>query len=129
MTELTPEILLRAYANGIFPMAEGRDDDEIFWVDPRRRGIFPLNSFRISRSLARRMRNMPFRISIDEDFAGVVGGCADRAETWINAEIRADNAGGLIYYQSRGFEDYGRIEGRRLADGTVVDKVLKRFDL
>lgn len=89
MTELTPEILLRAYANGIFPMAEGRDDDEIFWVDPRRRGIFPLNSFRISRSLARRMRNMPFRISIDEDFAGVVGGCADRAETWINAEIRA----------------------------------------
>ncbi len=50
-------------------------------------------------------------------------------DTWINAEIRADNAGGLIYYQSRGFEDYGRIKGRRLADGTVVDKVLKRFDL
>lgn len=89
MTELTPEILLRAYANGIFPMAEGRDDDEIFWVDPRRRGVFPLNGFRISRSLARRMRHMPFRISIDEDFAGVVDGCADRAETWINAEIRA----------------------------------------
>ncbi|WP_109463997.1 leucyl/phenylalanyl-tRNA--protein transferase [Albibacillus kandeliae] len=89
MTELTPEILLRAYANGIFPMAEGRDDDEIFWVDPRRRGVFPLTGFRISRSLARRMRHMPFRISIDEDFAGVVDGCADRAETWINAEIRA----------------------------------------
>ena len=49
--------------------------------------------------------------------------------TWINAEIRADNAGGLIYYQSRGFEDYGHVEGKRLGDGTVIDKVLKRFDL
>ncbi|MBS8224868.1 GNAT family N-acetyltransferase [Vannielia litorea] len=49
--------------------------------------------------------------------------------TWIRANIRADNAGGLAYYQSRGFEDYGRIEGYRMADGTVVDKVLKRYDL
>ena len=86
---LTPEMLLRGYSIGIFPMAEHRDDADIFWVDPKRRGIMPLDGFRISRSLARRMRQMPYRVSVDLDFAGVVDGCADRAETWINAEIRA----------------------------------------
>lgn len=85
---LSPELLLHAYSIGIFPMAEHRDDPEVFWVDPKRRGVFPLNGFRISRSLARRMRRGGFRVSIDQDFAGVLDGCADRAETWINAEIR-----------------------------------------
>ena len=55
--------------------------------------------------------------------------CRDHGYVWINAEIRADNTGGLIYYQSRGFEDYGRIKDYRLDDGMVVDKVLKRYDL
>lgn len=73
---------------GIFPMAEHRDDPEVFWVDPKRRGIIPLDGFRISRSLARRIRREEFEITIDTDFAGVVDGCADRVETWINAEIR-----------------------------------------
>lgn len=84
---LTPQLLLNAYASGVFPMAEHQDDPEIFWVDPRRRGIFPLEEFHISRSLARRIRRGGYRISINQDFEGVVKGCADRPETWINAQI------------------------------------------
>lgn len=85
---LTPEILLRGYSIGIFPMAEHRDDAEIFWVDPRQRGIIPLDGFHISRSLRRRIRKDPFAITVDTAFADVVDGCADRVETWINSEIR-----------------------------------------
>lgn len=84
---LTPELLLHAYAMGVFPMAESRDDPTIHWVDPRRRGIFPLDGFHISRSLAKVIRQERFHITTDRDFAGVVRGCADRDETWINAEI------------------------------------------
>lgn len=84
---LTPELLLRAYMAGIFPMAEGRDDEEVFWVDPRKRGILPLDGFHISHSLARHMRAEPFRITVDTDFSGVLRGCADRDETWINDTI------------------------------------------
>ena len=86
---LTQELLLHGYSIGIFPMAEHRHDPEIFWVDPKRRGVIPLDRFHISRSLARRIRRVDWRITVDEDFAGVVDGCADRAETWINDEIRA----------------------------------------
>ncbi|MEZ5716635.1 MAG: leucyl/phenylalanyl-tRNA--protein transferase [Paracoccaceae bacterium] len=81
---ITPELMLHAYASGIFPMAEGRDDPELFWVDPRRRGIFPLPGFHLSRSLARRMKKGGYHIAIDEDFPGVVTACGDRDETWIN---------------------------------------------
>lgn len=86
---LTPQILLRAYAMGIFPMAETRDSAEIHWVDPRRRGVVPLDRFHISRSLAKTIRSGRFQITTDRDFAGVVRCCADRPETWINAEIFA----------------------------------------
>lgn len=86
---LSPELLMHGYSIGIFPMAASRDDPEVFWVDPRRRGILPLDSFHISRSLARRIRGGGFRVAVNEDFAGVVDGCADRSDTWINAEIRA----------------------------------------
>lgn len=86
---LTPDLLLHGYSIGIFPMAEHRNDPDIFWVDPRRRGVMPLDGFHMSRSLKRSMRNAPYRIAINEDFAGVVEACADRAETWINDEIRA----------------------------------------
>ncbi|UWQ38737.1 leucyl/phenylalanyl-tRNA--protein transferase [Leisingera aquaemixtae] len=85
---LTADLLLHAYSAGVFPMAEHRDDPEVFWVDPKRRGILPLDGFRISRSLAKRIRNGGFEITVNRDFAGVVEGCADRAETWISAEIR-----------------------------------------
>ncbi|SDE03333.1 leucyl/phenylalanyl-tRNA--protein transferase [Limimaricola pyoseonensis] len=85
--QLTPELLLHAYAQGVFPMAEARDDPEIFWVDPRRRGILAPDEFHISRSLARRMRRGGFEVGADSDFEGVLKGCADRPETWINATI------------------------------------------
>jgi len=85
---LTPELLLRAYAAGIFPMSEHRDDPEVFWIDPRRRGVLPLKGFHISRSLARRMRRGGYRVTLDADFQTVLDACADRKETWINEEIR-----------------------------------------
>ncbi|WP_299414712.1 leucyl/phenylalanyl-tRNA--protein transferase [uncultured Sulfitobacter sp.] len=88
MGTLTPELLLHGYSVGIFPMSEGRDDPEIFWVDPRRRGIMPLDGFHISRSLRRDMRHSSWKITINRDFESVLDGCADRDDTWINAEIR-----------------------------------------
>lgn len=84
---LTPDLLLRAYSAGIFPMSESRDDPDVFWVDPQMRGIIPLNGFHISRSLARKIRREPYQIKVDTDFTGTVAGCADRAETWINPRI------------------------------------------
>lgn len=74
---------------GVFPMAEGRDDPEVFWVDPKLRGIFPLDGFHISRSLARTIRRTPFQVTLNRDFAGTVAGCADRDETWISDTIFA----------------------------------------
>ncbi|SNS55399.1 leucyl/phenylalanyl-tRNA--protein transferase [Tropicimonas sediminicola] len=85
--DLTPDLLLRGYASGIFPMAESREDTEVFWVEPRMRGIFPLDGFRISRSLRRRLRSGCYTVSTDRDFTGVLEGCADRPETWINRTI------------------------------------------
>ncbi|MFV0244304.1 MAG: leucyl/phenylalanyl-tRNA--protein transferase [Qingshengfaniella sp.] len=86
---LTPEILLRAYAMGVFPMAEGRDDPDLFWVDPRRRGIFPLDGFHISRSLRRSIRRMDYEVAVDVDFSATVRACANRDETWISDRIFA----------------------------------------
>lgn len=86
---LTAELMLAAYAAGIFPMAESRDDPTLVWVDPRQRGVLPLEGFHISRSLARRLRRGGFTITLNTDFAGVIDGCADRPETWINPPIRA----------------------------------------
>ena len=90
--EITPEILLRAYAAGIFPMAEDATDPSIFWVEPRTRGVIPLDGIHVSRSLARTLRRERFAIRIDTDFEAVVAGCAepadDRDKTWINVRIR-----------------------------------------
>ena len=85
---LSPELLLHGYSIGIFPMAEHRNAAELFWVDPKIRGVFPLDGFHISRSLARRLRKCGHAITINQDFTGVVDGCADRSDTWINAELR-----------------------------------------
>ncbi len=85
--EITPQLLLHAYASGVFPMSEGAKDDEIFWVDPSLRGILPLERFHISRSLARAIRREDYQITVNTCFEKVLMGCADRSETWINAEI------------------------------------------
>lgn len=89
---LTPEILLRAYSIGLFPMAESASDPEIFWVEPEVRGIIPLENFHVSKSLAKAMRKKPFDIRFDSDFDAVIAACAepapDRPTTWINATIR-----------------------------------------
>ena len=84
---LTPELLLRAYAAGVFPMSEAQDDPRVFWVDPERRGILPLDGFHLSRSLRKTILKAPFHITLDMDFEGVVRGCAAREETWINDAI------------------------------------------
>jgi leucyl/phenylalanyl-tRNA---protein transferase len=86
---LTPDHLLMAYAQGVFPMADSRDDPAIHWIDPRLRGIMPLDGFHIARSLARRIRRRAPQVTINHDFTGVVQACADRPQTWINDEIAA----------------------------------------
>jgi leucyl/phenylalanyl-tRNA--protein transferase len=113
-TSLTPELLLQAYQVGVFPMSEGRDDPEVFWVDPRMRGVFPLDGFRISRSLARTMRRGHFHVTVDTAFVDVVEGCADRDETWINDTI-FDLYGTLF---ARGFAHSVEVwQGKRLVGG------------
>lgn len=87
MRGLTPEMLLQAYAIGIFPMAPSRLSQELQWIDPQRRGILPLDKFHISRSLRRKILQEPFTITTNTDLSGVMAGCAGRDETWINAEI------------------------------------------
>lgn len=89
---ITPEIMLRAYAAGIFPMAESADDPSLFWVEPELRGIIPLDRFHLSARLARTVRSDRFEIRVDTAFDAVIAACAeakpDRAETWINTRIR-----------------------------------------
>lgn len=90
--EITPDVLLRAYACGIFPMAESADDPSLFWVEPERRGIIPLDGFRISSRLARTVRGDAFTVTANRAFKAVMAGCAapqpGRDNTWINARIR-----------------------------------------
>ena len=89
---IPPDLLLRAYATGVFPMAEHADDPEVFWVRPETRGIIPLDKFHVPKSLRKLMRQAPFEIRFDTDFTGVVAACAEpgpeRQDTWINEPIR-----------------------------------------
>ncbi len=89
---VTPDVLLKAYACGIFPMAESADDPYLHWIEPRERGILPLDGLRISRRFARTVRRTPFRVTVDTAFSAVMDGCAapapGRRKTWINSEIR-----------------------------------------
>ena len=87
MSRLDPRLLLQGYASGIFPMADSRDAAELFWVEPRNRAILPLDHFHLSRSLRRTLRSGKFAVTCDEDFTAVIGACAAREETWINADI------------------------------------------
>lgn len=91
-SDITPEILLKAYAAGIFPMAEDADDPSLFWVEPRERGIIPLDRFHVPQRLARTIRSDVFTVHVDRDFEAVIAGCAapapDREKTWISHRIR-----------------------------------------
>jgi leucyl/phenylalanyl-tRNA--protein transferase len=91
-SDITPEVLLRAYACGIFPMAESVDDPTLFWVEPELRGIIPLDGFRVPSRLARTVRSDRFTVTVDKAFRAVIAGCAEpqagREDTWINHRIR-----------------------------------------
>jgi leucyl/phenylalanyl-tRNA---protein transferase len=90
--DITPEVLLKAYACGIFPMAESAEDPALFWIEPEKRGVIPLDRFHVPARLARTVRSDRFTVTVDRDFDAVLDGCAQpwsgRARTWINARIR-----------------------------------------
>ncbi len=91
-SEITPEVLLRAYACGIFPMAESADDPSLFWVEPEMRGVIPLQGFHVASRLARTVRSDSFTVTVDKAFKAVIADCAapevGRRDTWINKRIR-----------------------------------------
>lgn len=91
--ELTPDMLLRAYSIGLFPMADSADDPELFWVEPEVRGVIPLNAFHVSKSLAKTIRHKPFDVRVNTAFADVMAHCAEsvsgRPTTWINQRIKS----------------------------------------
>lgn len=93
IVDITPQVLLKAYACGIFPMAESAEDPALYWVEPERRGIIPLDGFHVPQRLARTVRADRYSVWVDRDFNAVLDGCSapapGRARTWINARIRA----------------------------------------
>ena len=110
--EITPEVLLKAYACGIFPMAESAEDPALYWIEPDMRGIIPIEGFHVPLRLARTVRATPFTVFVDRDFDAVVDSCAeakpDRARTWINERIRK------IY---RSLFDHGHCHSVEVYDG------------
>jgi len=92
LVDITPEVLLKAYACGIFPMAESAEDPALYWIEPERRGIIPLDRFHVSSRLARTVRSDQFKVLVDHDFDAVIDGCSEpapgRTRTWINVRIR-----------------------------------------
>lgn len=114
--EITPDVLLKAYACGIFPMAETADDPALYWIEPEQRGIIPLSGFHVSARLARTVRTTALTVHVDRDFDAVIDGCAapapDRDRTWINGRIRK------LY---RGLFDRGHCHTVEIHDrGTLV---------
>jgi leucyl/phenylalanyl-tRNA---protein transferase len=115
VVEITPEVLLKAYACGIFPMAESADDPALYWIEPERRGIIPLKGFHVPSRLARTTRADRFTVVCNRDFDAVIDGCAEpqpgRGRTWINARIRK------LY---RGLYDIGHCHTVEVYDGDVL---------
>jgi leucyl/phenylalanyl-tRNA--protein transferase len=116
--EITPEVLLRAYAVGIFPMAESADDPTLFWVEPEERGVIPLDGLKVSSRLARTVRSDRFRVTVDRAFGEVIDGCAEakpgRDNTWINRRIRTLYTGLHVIGHCHSVEVW---EGDQLAGG------------
>jgi leucyl/phenylalanyl-tRNA--protein transferase len=118
LIEITPEVLLKAYACGIFPMAESADDPALYWIEPEMRGIIPLDRFHMTTRLARTVRSDRFTVSVNRDFDAVLDGCAEpqpgRPRTWINARIR------LLYrklYERRHCHSVEVYDGETLVGG------------
>jgi leucyl/phenylalanyl-tRNA--protein transferase len=115
LVELTPEVLLKAYACGIFPMAESAEDPALYWVEPEKRGIFPLDAFHVPSRLARTVRTTPYTVVCNRDFDAVIDGCAEpgprRSRTWINPKIRS------LY---RGLFDIGHCHTVEVYDGDTL---------
>jgi leucyl/phenylalanyl-tRNA--protein transferase len=118
LIEITPEVLLKAYACGIFPMAENADDPTLYWIEPEMRGIIPLDRFHMPSRLARTVRSDRFTITVDRDFDAVLEGCAEsrpgRPRTWINGRIR------ILYrklYERRHCHSLEVYEGAALVGG------------
>ena len=132
--DITPDLLLRAYSAGVFPMAETRDDPDLFWVDPRKRGIIPLDGMHVSRSLRRAIRRQDYQVSLDRDFEGTVDGCADRDETWISERIRTlyltlydlGNAHSLEVWDSAGKTLVGGVYGVTLGRAFFGESMFSR---
>jgi leucyl/phenylalanyl-tRNA--protein transferase len=118
LVEITPEVLLKAYACGIFPMAESADDPALYWIEPERRGVLPLDAFHVPARLRRTVRQDHFRVVCDRDFEAVIDACAapaaGRARTWINARIRALYGGLFRRGHCHSVEVY---DGRELVGG------------
>jgi leucyl/phenylalanyl-tRNA--protein transferase len=87
MASIDPDLLLRAYSIGVFPMSDSRDAADVFWVEPRRRAVIPIEGFRLSRSLRKTLRSGTFEVTADRAFAEVIRRCSEREETWINLDI------------------------------------------
>jgi len=115
LLDLTPEVLLKAYACGIFPMAESAEDAALYWIEPEWRGVIPLDGFHVPARLARTVRNAAFTVVCNRDFEGVIEGCAapgpKRSRTWINAKIRS------LY---RGLFDIGHCHTVEVYDGEAL---------
>jgi leucyl/phenylalanyl-tRNA--protein transferase len=116
--EITPEVLLKAYACGIFPMAESADDPALYWYEPEKRGVIPLDRFHLPSRLARTVRSDRFTVTVDRDFDAVLEGCAEpspgRPRTWINTRIR------VLYrklYERRHCHSIEVYEGETLVGG------------
>lgn len=111
--EITTDLLLRAYRHGLFPMAETRRGERLYWLDPERRGILPLDRFHLPRRLARTVLSDAFTVTVDQDFAGTIAGCASaapgREDTWINPQI--ERLFGELQKQGHAHSVESRVEG------------------
>ena len=134
--EITPQVLLKAYACGIFPMSESADDPGLFWVEPEYRGILPLDQFHIPRSLKKSMRNSGFEFRIDDNFSNVLEACAettkDRPSTWINKRIKSLYTGLHELGNAHSFETWqdgqlvGGLYGVRLGSAFFGESMFSR---
>jgi leucyl/phenylalanyl-tRNA--protein transferase len=111
--EITTDLMLRAYRHGLFPMAETRRGDRLYWLDPEKRGILPLDRFHLPRRLARTVLSDAFTVTVDQDFAGTIAGCATaapgREDTWINPQI--ERLFGELHQQGHAHSVESRVEG------------------